>query len=606
MPTIHPTLNETLFDVFGFSRFRVGQREAIEALEAGRDVQVLLPTGGGKSLCFQVPAVRGVGPIVVVSPLIALMDDQVHGLSTKDIPAVAMHTGKDWDEVKADRGRALHAKLIYVSPERLKAKGFRKWLAKLKPWAFAVDEAHCISEWGHDFRPAYLELACIKEEFSCPVIALTATATRRVFDEIATSLNLIEPLAVRGGFERPNLSFAVELIRGDKARLVRLETLLQEGLGSGRAIVYAATRKRVKAVAKQLGSAGLKVDYYHGGRTAGARARAQRRFEQSAVQVLVATNAFGMGVDLPDIRIVVHVEAPGSLEGYYQEAGRAGRDGLPAAAILLYSPKDALTRARLRGANPPPGAEVGWKALSGYIYGTECRQSHIVSYFTGGPGSDCGRCDVCRDVKKVQQSVHAARAELAQRKNERLAKAASDSKVILGEDQLGDLVTFVGGLKKPLGRRLIAQGLKGSHAKAVKRKRLSLNEAFGVMRGVPEDAILRGIDQLMDEGRLVPKGKKYPTVWIPEKPIRGPAKPRAKGTVLVGLAKTLKTMRQRESRRRRVRAYQIFNNATLDAIVKVRPGTLEDLLAIKGMGPIKMKKYGVVILELIQADDLLL
>ena len=312
------------------------------------------------------------------------MKDQVDGLSERGIAARFINSSQTSEEQAAalDEAHRGEIDLLYVAPERFRSHQFNRALTGLNIALFAIDEAHCISEWGHDFRPAYLQLSCIKAEFQCPVIALTATATRPVLKEIVTSLGLDNPVSILRGFERPNLTFSVEHIRGDKARVSRLGTLLHQYLGEGRAIVYAATRKRAKAVASALTIMGFTADHYHAGRTDGARVRAQQRFEDGKTRVLVATNAFGMGVDLPDIRIVVHIEAPGTLEGYYQEAGRAGRDGQPAWTTLLYSPKDALTRARLRGTSPPPGAEApldpGDGALPHRPPHRHARRQHVV------------------------------------------------------------------------------------------------------------------------------------------------------------------------------------------------------------------------------------
>jgi ATP-dependent DNA helicase RecQ len=598
----HSTLQKTLQHVFGYSSFRPGQREAIEAMEAGRDVQVLLPTGGGKSVCYQLPAVRGSGPMVVVSPLIALMEDQVGALTRRGIPAVAMHTGKDWEQVKADRELAAEARLVYVSPERLKAKRFRAWLAKLRPMAFAIDEAHCISEWGHDFRPDYARLGVLKEEFGLPVIALTATATRRVMGEIRESLGMEDPCVILGDFARPNLTFSVELLRGDKARTARVGALLRESLQEGgRAIVYAATRKRTKKVADQLKIMGFRAGHYHGGRTAGARTREQERFEVGKLQVLVATSAFGMGVDLPDVRAVIHAEAPATLESYYQEAGRAGRDGDPARAVLLYSPKDALTRQRIRGQQCPPGVEQGWHALMDYVYGTHCRQGSLIHHFTERDPGPCGRCDVCMAPEQVLNQVVEERKLLAKNRQERQKKNQRENAVVLDETQRQTVISFVENLKKPLGKRLIAMGLKGSHSKAAKRKKLRENPCFGSLRGIPEIAVVKAISELQEEGRLAAKGRKYPTVWIPDKRVRAPvSRKSSKSTPAeTSLAGALKRFRTREARRRRFKAYQVFNNATLKEISEVKPSDMETLLSVKGMGPVKIKKYGTQILELV-------
>ncbi len=407
---------------FGHATFRPGQRAAIDACLEGRDATVVLPTGGGKSLCYQVPAVvlaeQGAGPTLVVSPLVALMQDQVAALRMRGVEAVALFRGMDSSERRSALAHLGDHALIYASPERLAGAGFRRALARAGVARVAVDEAHCIAEWGPSFREDYLRLGILKEELGAPVMALTATVTPRALREVVESLGLTDPVSVRGGFERPNLRLSVELHRGDKRRAERLRELLEAaGLGrdaaAGRVVVYAATRKRVQAVAKGLVQAGFRAGFYHAGRTDRARERAQQGFEEGKHAILVATTAFGMGVDLPDVRLVVHVQAPGSLEAYYQQAGRAGRDGKPSQCTLLYAPGDAHTQARLRGASPPPGAEVGWRAMQDYIYGTDCRQQAMVRWFTGQAGAACGHCDVCEQPERVSEAVSAARADLA-------------------------------------------------------------------------------------------------------------------------------------------------------------------------------------------------
>ena len=599
-----------LREVFGHAAFREGQRLAIQGTLAGRDVQVLLPTGGGKSVCYQVPAVvraaRGEGLTLVVSPLIALMEDQVASLRQRGVAAEVLLSGVSWADQRAIMDRAASAALLYVSPERVGVKRFRAWLSKIQLAAVAVDEANCISEWGHDFRKDYLGLGVLKESFSLPTMALTATATPRVLEEIRNSLGMRAPLRIAGSFRRPNLSMWVELHEGDKIRVERLIALLEErGLGrdagAGRVVVYAATRKRVKAIGAALKRAKIRAGTYHAGRTGLARERAQGAFLEGRVPVLVATTAFGMGIDQPDVRLVAHLQAPGSLEAYYQQAGRAGRDGAPADCVMLYSPGDSLTQRRLRGETPTPGAEAGWKALQDYIYGTRCRQAAIDLYFQGLAGPPCGICDVCADAGRVYQAVDGARERLDARRARRVAKRAEEDAVILDAPQLDAVVSFVEGLRKPVGKTLVAQGLRGSHSKRTKRAKLQDNPWFGALKGVPERAIVRAVDGLLDAKRLAPRGRKYPTVWIPDKRVR-PATPKKKAVSKPaprGLTGALKAFRRAQARKRRWRAYQVMTDATIDGIVAARPRDLEALGAVKGMGPKRIAKFGEAILDLV-------
>ncbi|HUD73245.1 MAG TPA: ATP-dependent DNA helicase RecQ, partial [Dongiaceae bacterium] len=346
-------LREALSTRFGHDAFRPGQEEAAAAVLEGRDLVAVMPTGSGKSLCFQLPALLLDGVTLVVSPLIALMKDQVDVLQAKGIAAAAIHSGlAPGDRAAAER--ALGAgllDLVYVAPERFASAGFRAALADAQVARLVVDEAHCISQWGHDFRPDYRRLSRLKSELGVPAAAFTATATPEVRADIAAQLHLADPLEIVTGFERPNLTLIVESCRtrADKGRA--LDRLLRDVGPPG--IVYAATRKNVDQWTEDLRARGLAAGAYHAGMGDEERARVQEEFLAGQLDVIAATNAFGMGIDKKDLRFVAHADVPGSLEAYYQEVGRAGRDGLPARGVLLFGPADVRTQEFfMAGSNP--------------------------------------------------------------------------------------------------------------------------------------------------------------------------------------------------------------------------------------------------------------
>jgi ATP-dependent DNA helicase RecQ len=351
---------------FRLPDFRPGQLDAARAVLEGRDLVAVMPTGAGKSLCFQLPALLLEGTTVVVSPLIALMKDQVDRLRSQGMPAAALHSGLSGGERQAAEAdlAAGRLKLVYVAPERLGTAAFREALGRARVCRLVVDEAHCISQWGHDFRPDYRRLAAFRAELGVPAAAFTATATPDVRGDIAVQLGLRNPLELVTGFERPNLTLAVETCRGRKEKATALDRLLAEMGSPG--IVYAATRKSVDLWAEHLVERGVRTGRYHAGMTDEDRSRTQEDFLNGRTDVIVATNAFGMGVDKADIRFVAHAELPGSVESYYQEAGRAGRDGGPSRCTLLFSPADVRTQEFfLAGANPSAGAfRQVWQLLA--------------------------------------------------------------------------------------------------------------------------------------------------------------------------------------------------------------------------------------------------
>jgi ATP-dependent DNA helicase RecQ len=604
-----PDLLGVLESVFGHARFRSGQERAIHAFLSGSDVTVLMPTGGGKSLCYQLPAVadRCRGTTIVVSPLIALMNDQVEGLRARGVAAGALHSGRDELEQREVIAHLITGKLdlIYVSPERTVLDSFRRLLARSRVARLVIDEAHCISQWGHDFRPEYQRLGELRESLGVPTMALTATATLRVMGEIEASLALRAPERVSGSFTRPNLRFQVRHISKDAERLAAvceaLEAAGLRGLGSGRAIIYCATRKTVEAVAGALKQRGFAAQHYHAGRTDRARQQAQCAFDSGRARVLVATNAFGMGVDHPDVRLIVHFHTPGSVEAYYQEAGRAGRDGLPAECLLLFGLRDLVTQRFLNQKSAGGGQSQSWREhllaeMEAFARATTCRQQFFVRYFTGEESDACGVCDVCRDPTGV-----AARAQEAT-----TVKRAPESCAPLTESQRQILVDAVAALKRPVGKSALARALRGSRARALRRPGLLDLEQHGALHDHTEACIAGAIEVLLRDGILERRGVKYPTVWLKGRPVRPPrAETGAAGKPTrrhnkSALQRALESYRQRKARSLSWKRYMVFNNAVLRQITELQPDSIWALEQIHGFGPSKAERFGQDIIELVQ------
>jgi ATP-dependent DNA helicase RecQ len=644
---------------FGHSGFRPGQRELVEAALRGEDALGVMPTGGGKSLCFQLPAMLRPGTAVVISPLIALMKDQVDALRSKGFAAEAIHSGLTYDERRATlaRLRSGQAKIVYMAPERIQADGFMELLGEVPLSLLAIDEAHCISHWGHDFRPDYRRLGELRDrvhgpdpKIPVPVIALTATATRRVQDDIVERLHMRAPSRVITGFRRPNLAFEVRKVSGRAEKLRRLRELCSEALNAGgSAVIYAATRKNVELVATELASKDAafpksQVGFYHAGLPDEDRSSVQDAFLKGDKRILVATNAFGMGIDKADVRVVAHYEIPGSIEAYYQEAGRAGRDGKPGRCTLLFNYADVATQeffikksaeesaaagsddddhesgsdaaATSTSAGAEANADALLKQLVRYAYGSQCRQKLILGYF-GDPEArafdGCGACDVCAPEVRERAAVDEA-TSLACRQ----ALAA------------------VARLNGRFGKGRISELLKGATSEAFCQTGLQHQSTYGLLSAWSLDAVRRLIDRLVDAGYLKTQGLDYPVLQITsegltamkgaapilltvepieEAPSRARRKkelarlsPSERATAIASstqpadpsLLEALREFRREEARKRSVPAYVVFHDRTLEELAARRPVTAGDLGLVSGLGPKKIELYGEKLLSILK------
>ena len=594
---------EVLATVFGHAAFRGGQAEAVEAVLAGRDAVVLLPTGAGKSLCYQVPALvrfgAGEGTTIVISPLIALMNDQVGALAGRGIAAAALHSQCDDEDRAATVGRLVRGELalLYVSPERAVLDSFKRLLARTRIAMFAIDEAHCVSQWGHDFRPEYMRLAELRAIVpAAPMIALTATATPRVVAEIASSLELRAPEIVRGDFRRPNLAFAVHELGADAQRIAAtIEALDRAGLrartGAGRALVYCATRQKAETVAAALKEAGFAAGHYHAGRTALARERAQAGFALGRMRVLVATNAFGMGIDYPDVRVIVHFGAPGSVEAYYQEAGRAGRDGEPGHCVLLYGPGDLITQRRIAdGGGRKLALDEALAGIARYATSWTCRQQMLCAHFTGhSDHAACGTCDACSEPER-----------------ERLSQPVPVAARVLGSAEQQIILAALGAHGRAVGKGTLAKALRGSRAKPVLTNHLDRLAQHGALAECTEDDLVATMEQLVRERRLVRRGKKFPTVSLPSTTAKARAarKPFARrgrdGSKASSITVELDRFRKRMARQLKWKPYMVFQNRTITAIDRMRPESLAELDRIPGLGPNRIARFGEDLLAIIR------
>lgn len=594
----------------------------MRAVLAGRDAMAVMPTGQGKSLCYQLPATLLPGLTLVISPLIALMQDQVTAMKQRKIAATAFHSGLTAPE-KNRVIQDLHhrrVQLLYLAPERMQHEGFLQLLRTLWVSLLVVDEAHCISQWGHDFRPDYLKIGRLRQELTNPpCLALTATATARVQTDVCQRLLLRDPFRLVAGFRRVNLAFSVHHCQSRHDKLAALGRLVRQ-TEMGTVLVYCATRRAVEEVAAWLEQSHDAVGHYHAGLSDEERRSVHENFRRGRVRILAATNAFGMGIDKSDVRLVVHFDVPGSLEAYYQEAGRAGRDGRPAACVLLFHERDVATQEYFieQASKDPEGTDRAGRMktllqeILGYVSTSTCRQLAILEYFSDdaeralGP---CGMCDRCIAP------------------NRQLDRTITQETAVSAREIL-ETVSWSGGR---FGLNRIVDILRGSRSKALLAYGADNCPAYGVGRAQTKPSVVARVKELIDSGYLQVEGMEYPTLNVTSKgrevlqgisaleqiesqqPAGSLQKPRRSSTVPAGMPVTMLPDRLLVERLRQLRSelaeeegvapFLIFHDKTLKAIAVSKPETPAALLEIPGIGEMKAERYGRRVLALVNGDQ---
>ena len=579
---------------FGYSSFRQGQEELTDALLAGRDVLGIMPTGAGKSLCYQVPALMFRGVTIVVSPLVSLMKDQVNALVQQGVSAAYLNrslTDAQYRKALQYAGSGRY-KIIYVAPERLGTAGFQAMCSRINISMVAVDESHCVSQWGQDFRPSYLNIGSFIEQLGCrPVVgAFTATATEEVKRDIIHMLGLRRPTVVTTGFDRPNLYFGVLRPKDKDEKL--LELLRERDQRSG--IIYCSTRKGVEEVCDLLNSRGIAATRYHAGLEDAERVRNQEDFVYDRKQVMVATNAFGMGIDKSNVSFVIHYNMPKNLESYYQEAGRAGRDGSEADCILLYSKRDVQTcRYFIESTESNPDLspeqnaafrqkeEERLKHMIFYCTTSDCLRGYMLRYFGDAYKDSCGKCSNClTDYETADVTVEA-------------------QKILSCIIKTGQLY----------GAGVVADVLRGVLSDKIRAAKLDKQSTFGIMKEARAIEIKALMEKLEEQEYIISVGTGRPVLRVTEMSypvLRGNARVKIKQTrkmkrraekTSVGaeeqeLFAVLRQVRAEFAAKRGVPAFVIFSDATLADMCRKMPLTEEAFLSVSGVVPIKLERYG--------------
>ena len=590
------TIQHTLKTVFGFHGFRPPQQEVIEQVVAGEDVFLVMPTGGGKSLCYQVPALHRPGLAIVVSPLISLMKDQVDALLANGVRAACFNSSLTTDEARRVSRQMADGQLdlLYVAPERLMQAEFLERLSTLKLALFAIDEAHCISQWGHDFRPDYVQIGRLRGLFpAVPIVAMTATADPETRRDIIRQLGIEQATVYVAGFDRPNITYTVMPKQKPFAQLGAFLGNRRDEAG----IVYALSRKRVEQVTERLRGAGFAAAAYHAGLPDEERRRVQDAFRRDDLRIVVATVAFGMGIDKPNVRFVVHYDMPKSVESYYQETGRAGRDGLPSEALMLFGMGDVMTaRSLIENSDNPERVRIELQKLNAMVAYAEaltCRRRALLAYFGDQRDHDCDNCDICNDPPQRFDASE-------------LAKKAISCVYRVGER---------------FGARHVIdvlRGAKGQRILDLRHNELSTYGIGGDLSSVEWDNILRqlihlgylvqdftrfGALGLSPAARPVLKGETRVILGLPRDVAKVEEKSRRKSGAGEGahraLFEELRTVRKQIADAASVPPFVVFSDATLVEMAKSRPRDERELLSISGVGEHKLRRYGAQFLAAI-------
>lgn len=601
--SIKDQIDTVLHNVFGYKSFRNQQKEIIESIIDGRDTLIIIPTGGGKSLCYQIPAVILPKTAIVVSPLISLMKDQVDQLAANGISAAYLNGSQSSSEQKNVIERYLNhsIKLLYISPERLALAYFQSLIEQNPPSLIAIDEAHCISQWGHDFRPDYRQLGQLSARFpGVPIVALTATADKMTQADIITQLNLVDPLVVVRSFDRPNIRYTVV----EKYNLTDQIVSFIETQKGNSGIIYCASRSKVEDMTTKLAARGFSVAAYHAGLTNQQRQQAQEAFLKDDIQIIVATVAFGMGINKPNVRFVVHADCPRSIEAYYQETGRAGRDGVPAEVMLLFNANDlGWYRQQISEKMEGQHKDVEFHkidAMQSFAQSLTCRRIVLLNYFGEQRHEPCNNCDICLYPPEHYDGLVDAQKVLS----------------------------CIYRVEQRYGAQYIAEVLRGSNRSKIKENGHDRLSVYGIGKEHSIDYWLHVIRQLIYHGYLIQNIAAYNTLQLTER-----ARKILKGEIALSLAKPrleivkksrlnryarainlttilsyeerilfgyLKKLRKDIADSEDVPPYIIFSDATLLEMVQTMPESKQQLLNVTGVGKIKLEKYGNLFLDKIK------